>query len=91
MVGTSPIGARYPIEHSPNTHAPGQISTLLENQDDPEADKNGADYNDVPGDPTSFLGAKTGKLGSRHPIITPYTRVTNHSLWPEQLTGLVGW
>ena len=36
-------------------------------------------------------GALTAKLGARHPITTPITQITNHSTWPDHMTGLVGW
>ena len=59
--------------------AEGEMSEVVDNTDDTEAAKSKAGQDDVPSQ-----GAKTGKLGARHPIITPNTRVTNLSTWPEQ-------
>ena len=72
----------------------GEMSEVVDNTDDAddtEAAKSKAGQDDVTKDTTPSQGAKTVKLGARHPIITPNTRVTNHSTWPEHLTGLVGW
>ena len=65
--------------------AGGDVSEVA---DDVEAAKSKAGQDDEPKDTTPSQGAKTVKLGARHPINTPDTRVANHSTWPEHLIGL---
>jgi hypothetical protein len=91
VVGTTPIGARHPIVEIYNTRAPdhdydevevlpGRLETSANSRNPRKAS-----------DQHLHQGAMTGSLGARHPISTPTTRVTNHSTWPVNMIGLVGW
>ena len=87
VVGTISRGARHPIKNTPTTLAPGHsydevklLGSLEIRSTDPKMMANIQHY-----------GALTAKLGARHPITTPTTKVTNHSTWPDHMTGLVGW